>query len=119
MRLSVQDVPAEAEDAYPHWAREVRKERPPASMDEYLRGWAAFFDRYALKVKEWLRRNAGYHQRLSSLTRFYIPENQRVLEAGSGTGELLAATRPRRGVGIDISRAMVRIAWESYPDLEF
>ena len=52
MRLSVQDVPAEAEDAYPHWAREVRKERPPASMDEYLRGWAAFFDRYALKVKE-------------------------------------------------------------------
>jgi SAM-dependent methyltransferase len=119
MRPSVQDVPAEAEDAYPHWAREVRKERPPASMDEYLRGWAAFFDHYALKVKEWRRRNAGYHQGLSSLTRFYIPENQRVLEVGSGTGELLAATRPRRGVGIDISSAMVRIAQESYPDFEF
>ena len=119
MRPLAQDLPVEAEGAYPHWAREARKERPPASMDEYFRGWAAFFDHYALIVKEWRRRNAGYHQGLSSLTRFYIPENQRVLEVGSGTGELLAATRPRRGVGIDISSAMVRVAQESYPDLEF
>src|SRR3954471_19214145 len=107
MRPSVERVSTEAEDTYPHWARETRKERPPASMAEYFQGWAAFFDHYSLKVKEWRRRNAGYHEALSSLTRFYIPENQIVLEVGSGTGELLAATRPKRGVGIDISGAMV------------
>jgi ubiquinone/menaquinone biosynthesis C-methylase UbiE len=119
MRSSVRSVPATAADVYPEWAVEARKEHPPVSMDEYFQGWAAFFDHYASKVKDWRRRNAGYHQAVSSLTRFYVPENQRVLEVGSGTGDLLASTRPRRGVGIDISGEMIRLARDSYPDLEF
>jgi hypothetical protein len=44
MRPSVQDVPAGAKDAYLQLPREARKERPPANMDEYFRGWAAFFN---------------------------------------------------------------------------
>jgi ubiquinone/menaquinone biosynthesis C-methylase UbiE len=88
-------------------------------MDDYVQGWAAFFDHYAAKVKQWRRRNAGYHDALSSVVRLYVPEGQSVLEVGSGTGDLLASTRPRRGVGIDISGAMIRLAKESYPELEF
>ncbi len=42
-----------------------------------------------------------------------------MLEVGSGTGDLLVATRPRRGVGIDISSEMVRLARIKYPALEF
>jgi ubiquinone/menaquinone biosynthesis C-methylase UbiE len=71
------------------------------------------------RCKQWRRRNAGYHDALSSVVRLYVPEGQSVLEVGSGTGDLLASTRPRRGVGIDISGAMIRLAKESYPELEF
>jgi SAM-dependent methyltransferase len=88
-------------------------------MEEYLNDWRAFFDHYACTVRDWRRRNRGYHAALASLTRFHVPPDQSVLELGSGTGDLLASVRPRRGVGIDISPEMVRIAKERYPDLEF
>jgi len=60
-----------------------------------------------------------YHERLADLYRFRIPEGSRVIELGSGNGDLLAALRPSRGVGIDFSEEMVRIAQERHPELEF
>jgi SAM-dependent methyltransferase len=65
------------------------------------------------------RRNKGYHAALASLARFYVPEGASVLELGSGTGDLLAAVRPRRGVGIDISGKMVDLARKKHRHLEF
>jgi SAM-dependent methyltransferase len=109
----------ESGQPYPEWAKQARKERLPASMEEYVQSWAAFFDHYAVTVEQWRRRNAGYHRALGSLARFYVPKGSSVLEVGSGTGDLLAATRPRRGVGVDISGEMVRLAQKKYPDLEF
>ena len=102
-----------------NWAREVRVEGVPGSLDHYLKGWEGVFDEYAASVETWRRRNAGYHAALESLTRFYVPPGARVLEIGSGTGDLLAATSPRRGVGIDLSGEMVRLAAARHPHLEF
>jgi SAM-dependent methyltransferase len=104
---------------YPRWAREVRKDRLPARMDEHLKGVEEFFDHYAASVETWRSRNAGYHRTIASLSRFYIPAGARVLEIGSGTGDLLAAMEPRHGVGIDISNEMVRLASSKHPNLEF
>jgi len=104
---------------YRQWAHTARKEKPPISLEEYLQSWEAFFDHYAASVTNWRQRNVGYHDALASLMRFYIPRNASVLEVGSGSGDLLAATEPRRGVGIDISREMVRVAEQKYPKLEF
>jgi SAM-dependent methyltransferase len=104
---------------FPRWARDVRKEKLPTSMDSHLKGLEEFFDHYASSVEKWQRRNAGYHQAISSLCRFYIPASARVLEIGSGTGDLLAAVSPRRGVGIDISPQMVRLAASRHPNIEF
>ena len=42
-----------------------------------------------------------------------------MLELGCGSGDLLAAVEPSRGVGIDISGAMIERAAERHPDLEF
>jgi hypothetical protein len=42
-----------------------------------------------------------------------------VLEIGSGTGDLLNSLAPSRGVGVDISPAMVEIASRKYPHLSF
>jgi SAM-dependent methyltransferase len=88
-------------------------------MEEHLNGVKEFFDHYASSVESWQRRNAGYHRTISSLCQFYIPASARVLEIGSGVGDLLAATAPSRGVGVDISPEMVRLAALKHPNLEF
>src|ERR1035438_1475084 len=104
---------------YPGWARAVRKDRLPSRREEHLKGIEEFFDHYSADVETWRRRNSGYHRAIASLARFYIPANAMVLEVGSGSGDLLAELQPRRGVGIDISGEMVRLASARHPDLEF
>lgn len=101
------------------WVRAVRTDCLPASLDEYLAHWEVFFDHYAARVDYWHHRNAGYHKSLASLARFYVPPDARVLEVGTGNGDLLAALKPSYGVGIDVSGRMVRRAAEKYPHLHF
>jgi SAM-dependent methyltransferase len=115
---SVADTVVGSRD-YLRWAVDVRKDNLPADMEEHLRNMEGFFDHYAGSVEKWLARNAGYHQMIASLCRFYVPASARVLEIGSGTGYLLAATAPSRGLGIDLSPQMVRLAQSRHPELEF
>ena len=61
----------------------------------------------------------SYHRRLQSVYRSLIPPGGRVLEIGSGNGDLLASVQPAEGVGIDFSPAMVRHARARHPGLEF
>lgn len=102
----------------PDWVRSIRRGRPPSSMEEYLRGWEAFFDAYAAEVGQWHRRNEGYHQAIATVAGFFVPPQSRVLELGCGTGDLLAALRPSYGVGVDISGEMVRLMAERHPHLK-
>ena len=111
---SAQDIKGDYE-----WVRSVRAENPPRSMDDYLRSWEAFFDHYASQVDHWHRRNAGYHNAIASLARYYILPGAKVLEIGSGNGDLLAALDPSDGLGIDVSGEMVRLAASKYPHLRF
>jgi SAM-dependent methyltransferase len=104
---------------YPRWALEVRKDKLPTRLGEHLTEVEEFFDHYSASAEKWRKRNQGYHQNISSLSKFYIPASARVLEIGSGTGDLLAATAPSRGLGIDISPEMVSLAASKFPDLEF
>lgn len=75
------------------------------------------------KVAQWRRTNSlrrkTYARGIHRLIRALVPEGQRILEIGSGSGELLATTHPLRGVGVDLSPEMVRVAREKYPDLTF
>jgi len=67
----------------------------------------------------WRARGRYYHESIERLIRFVVPEGASVLDVGCSTGDLLAALRPRRGVGLDISPRMVDIAKAKYPNLEF
>jgi SAM-dependent methyltransferase len=62
---------------------------------------------------------AGYHRRLEDVYRSLVAPGLRVLEVGCGRGDLLAALRPGRGVGIDFSGEMVRRASARHPGLTF
>jgi ubiquinone/menaquinone biosynthesis C-methylase UbiE len=84
-----------------------------------LQDIAAFFDDFVPAEQRWRRRNRTYHRLIESLFRFLVPRGSSVLEIGSGTGELLAALEPGRGVGIDVSGGMIAEASRRHPDHEF
>ncbi|MDP3764319.1 MAG: glycosyltransferase [bacterium] len=80
---------------------------------------AEHFDLKAETRDYWKKRNWYYHQNLENLLCFLIPKKQLVLEIGAGTGDLLNAVMPSRGVGVDISSRMMNKARSKYPSLEW
>lgn len=87
--------------------------------DNKLKAVQDHFDRIAPLRQRWKNRNKYYYQKLTEYFRFFIPEDQRVLEVGSGDGSLLDALKPSRGLGIDASPRFVEQAAARYPHLEF
>src|ERR1043166_7060015 len=79
----------------------------------------AYFDGIAAERDRWSRRTRLYHQTIKDYCAFMIPPGASVLELGCGTGDLLNAVKPGRGVGIDFSRNMVALAVQKYPHLSF
>lgn len=82
-------------------------------------GTTAYFDRFAATSEGWKRRNSHYHRLLAAVYRFHVPVGARVLEVGSGDGDLLAALEPSDGLGVDVSPGMVEIARRRHPELRF
>jgi SAM-dependent methyltransferase len=79
----------------------------------------SFFDEFADVEERWRRRNATYHQLIEQIVRSMVPPGHRILEIGSGAGDLLAALKPSEGLGVDLSRGMVELARERHPYLRF
>ena len=76
-----------------------------------------FYDqRAAFRVQE---TNRHYQWLLRKQYAFWVPPELRELEVGCGLGDLLAAVRPARGVGVDFSPAMIALARQRHPELEF
>jgi len=80
---------------------------------------AAFLDAQAAMSDRWRSKNRYYYESIERLVRFHVPSGASVLEIGCGTGDLLSALAPRRGVGLDLSPKTVELARAKYPDLEF
>ena len=77
----------------------------------------AFYDQRApLRARE----TGRYYQRLlRKQYAFWVPPGLQVLEVGCALGDLLAAVRPAHGVGVDFSPAMIALARQRHPELEF
>lgn len=70
----------------------------------------ALFDRLASSRHFWKNKNRYYYQSVEKLYRFLVPRGASVLELGCGSGELLVACEPSRGMGIDFSEQMIELA---------
>ena len=77
------------------------------------------FDHIAWEYDQWKGKSEYYYRLLAGIYRNRIPDGASVLEIGCGTGSLLHALRPSRGLGVDISPAMVEIAISKFPSLTF
>ncbi len=78
-----------------------------------------FFDKLAASRDKWIERSAYFYQEDAKYMRFLVPENSSVLEIGCGTGRLLAALKPARAVGVDLSPAMIEQAKKKFSDYHF
>ena len=96
----------------------VPAEHDPA-FEAYSATRSAHWDAVARKLRGWKSWGSYYNRRLQHVYNFLIPANARILEIGSGNGDLLASLKPARGVGIDFSAEMVKLAQDNHPGLTF
>ncbi|MEW6006687.1 MAG: glycosyltransferase [bacterium] len=78
-----------------------------------------YFDKIAPERDKWKRKNKYYYQEIERLLKFIIPPNSSILEIGCSTGDFIGHIKPKRGLGIDFSPDMIKIAKEKYPEYEF
>ena len=88
-------------------------------LPERLKKVEAMFDAEAGIRARWKKKNSYYYKKITDSYRFLIPQGARILEVGAGDGDLLAALKPSRGVGIDASGRFVELARARHPELEF
>ncbi|MBI2606640.1 MAG: glycosyltransferase [Deltaproteobacteria bacterium] len=55
---------------------------------------------------QWIKKNAYYYEDLRRFFTFHVEKGKRVLEIGFGTGRLLDACGPSKGMGLDLSEAV-------------
>jgi SAM-dependent methyltransferase len=79
----------------------------------------ALFDDMAPVRDAWISRNQAFYDDDRRYLQFLIHAGLSVLDLGCGTGELLEAIKPERGVGIDFSKEMIKVAQEKRPQFEY
>ncbi len=102
------------EDVGPPVSRAL--ETPP--LTEIWERVERFYDDLGPGRDAWIERSRYYYDTLAELLRLHVPRGAKVLDIGCGNGDLLAALEPSRGVGVDLSRAMVDLARAKHPELE-
>lgn len=88
-------------------------------MARYRQARIAHWDALAQQMDTWRGWGGYYHRRLAEVYRFLVAPGQRVLELGCGSGHLLAALQPARGMGLDFSGEMIQRARQHHPELLF
>ena len=88
-------------------------------MKNYNKIRIAHWNKVAKKLRTWQGLGKYYNSRVSEVYRFNIPSRQSILDIGTGTGNLLSSLQPEKGVGIDFSDGMIKLAKELHPNLDF
>jgi SAM-dependent methyltransferase len=92
---------------------------PSTLQDPILAEVQRFYEEHHAGLVASRKRHRYYYDYLARVLRVRVPEGQRILDLGCGTGELLDALRPSDGVGIDISRPAIETARALHPQLRF
>jgi SAM-dependent methyltransferase len=93
----------------------LMSESPPSRADDpILDEVRQFYESHHEGLERSHRRHRYYYDYLTRILRVRVPEGLRVLDVGCGSGDLLSALKPSRGVGIDVSAKAVRAARERH-----
>jgi SAM-dependent methyltransferase len=83
---------------------------PRALKDPLLAEVRRFYEENHAGIAASRERHRYFYDYLTGVLRARIPEGQRVLDLGCGSGHLLAALKPSRGVGIDVAAPCIEEA---------
>jgi SAM-dependent methyltransferase len=78
-----------------------------------------YYNSIAPDWEGWRSKNRFYHDQVKELVVGAIAPGRRVLDIGSGAGDVLAAARPSEGLGLNVSERLTELARGKYPDLRF
>tara|TARA_X000000950_G_scaffold287817_1_gene401808 strand:- start:592 stop:2034 length:1443 start_codon:yes stop_codon:yes gene_type:complete len=78
-----------------------------------------YFNSKKYQRKKWLSKARTFHKEDLIVLRELIPENSKILELGCGNGHLLAGLKPKKGVGLDLSKNLIEEAKKDHPNLRF
>jgi SAM-dependent methyltransferase len=92
---------------------------PDSVAESYQLERVAHWDSVARAKPKGSRLGGEYHRRIEEIYGHVVSPRLRVIEFGCGQGDLLAAVEPARGVGVDFSPEMLRLARRKHPRLEF
>ena len=104
-------VSTEADDLFQTRSQSPTDTRKQATRDHFYT--------CAASRMEWEQKARAYYDDQARYCKFLVPEGLHVLEIGSSLCSLLAALRPVRGVGIELSPEMAKQAARHHPVLEF
>ena len=71
------------------------------------------------QLQKWRNRNSYYYRDIELFYQFWVQPHTKILEVGSGLGDLLDKVKPDYGLGIDVNPLAVENAKEKYNHLEF
>jgi len=77
-----------------------------------------YFEAIAPKRKKIRNRHRYYWNDITRYIQYFVHENASVLEVGCGTGEMLNELVAAQKTGIDYSPEMIKVAKQSFPDLD-
>jgi len=89
------------------------------AREHYSASRLAHWDAVARDSEHHSTWGAYYRRRLAHVYRAFVAPGFRVLEVGSGLGDLLAALNATEAVGVDFSREMVQRAATRHPGITF
>ncbi len=78
-----------------------------------------FYDKIAKSRKRWLKKAKSFHQEDLLMLKEFTFKDSKVLELGCGSGQLLNSLQPNYGVGVDISKEIIKQAKKNYKGLNF
>ncbi len=78
-----------------------------------------FYDKIATTRKRWIEKSKSFHHEDLLMLKELTFKESKILELGCGNGQLLNSLQPSYGLGIDISKEIIRQAKKSYKGLKF
>ena len=79
----------------------------------------AYYSALAPQWESWRAKNRYYHERVQELMTGAVAPGRRVLEIGTGAGDVLAAVNPSEGVGVNVAEPLTDLARRKHAGLTF
>jgi ubiquinone/menaquinone biosynthesis C-methylase UbiE len=80
---------------------------------------SSFYDGIAVNRKKWIEKGSSFHREDRLNLKELILPKSKILELGCGTGALLKSLNPSYGVGIDLSKKIIKEANKNNKGIKF